>query len=221
MRSIAQPGPPAPERIQWAGARPRLFLRAASGPAAIGSRAPRFCGARICRRRSEMREGALGPFAYVMPALSKSGENAAFYSETFRPKGPTRLRTGAMTLGQRDRAPFSIAMRCGRARWPPRRRPYFARGDHRGRAVRGGRVRPRRRLVYGGARPRDQFQIVLTGLARDAGKTTSRALRCGCGRTRILPARWRHSAGNARLPVLDSMAASAASSAGALPTAAA
>ena len=50
--------------------------------------------------------GALGPFAYVMPALSKTGENAAFYSDTFRPDGVTRLKLGAMTLGQRDGAPF-------------------------------------------------------------------------------------------------------------------
>jgi predicted DNA-binding protein with PD1-like motif len=53
-----------------------------------------------------IRGGALGPFAYVMPALSRSGENAAFYSDTFRPAGITRLRMGAMTFGQRDGAPF-------------------------------------------------------------------------------------------------------------------
>ena len=53
-----------------------------------------------------MQGGALGPFAYVMPALSKTGANAAFYSDTFRPAGITRLQTGAMTLGQRDGAPF-------------------------------------------------------------------------------------------------------------------
>jgi predicted DNA-binding protein with PD1-like motif len=53
-----------------------------------------------------IRGGALGPFAYVMPALSKTGENAAFYSGTFRPAGITRLKVGAMTLGQRDGAPF-------------------------------------------------------------------------------------------------------------------
>jgi predicted DNA-binding protein with PD1-like motif len=50
--------------------------------------------------------GALGPLAYVMPALSSTGENAAFYSDTFRPAGVTRLRMGAMTLGQRDGAAF-------------------------------------------------------------------------------------------------------------------
>ena len=53
-----------------------------------------------------IRGGALGPFAYVMPALSKTGENAAFYSDTFRPAGVTRLKMGAMTLGERDGAPF-------------------------------------------------------------------------------------------------------------------
>jgi predicted DNA-binding protein with PD1-like motif len=42
----------------------------------------------------------------VMPALSKTGANAAFYSDTFRPTGITRLKCGAMTLGERDSAPF-------------------------------------------------------------------------------------------------------------------
>ena len=41
-----------------------------------------------------------------MPALSKTGENAAYYSDTFRPARVTRLKVGAMTLGQRDGAPF-------------------------------------------------------------------------------------------------------------------
>ena len=53
-----------------------------------------------------MQGGALGPFAYVMPALSKTGDNAAFYSDTFRPSGVTRLKLAAMTLGERDGAPF-------------------------------------------------------------------------------------------------------------------
>src|ERR1700751_650408 len=41
-----------------------------------------------------------------MPALSKTGENAAFYSDTFRPAGMTRLKLATMTLGSRDGAPF-------------------------------------------------------------------------------------------------------------------
>jgi predicted DNA-binding protein with PD1-like motif len=107
MRSIAQPGRPAPERIQWAEARGRAFsFKLQAGlplleAARLGFAEQGFAGGVL-----NMREGALGPFAYVMPALSTTGENAAFYSETFRPEGITRLRTGAMTLGQRDRAPF-------------------------------------------------------------------------------------------------------------------
>lgn len=49
---------------------------------------------------------ALSPFAYVMPALSKTGEHAAFYSETFRPEGVTRLEDAAITVGERDGEPF-------------------------------------------------------------------------------------------------------------------
>jgi predicted DNA-binding protein with PD1-like motif len=53
-----------------------------------------------------MTGGALGPFAYVMPALSTTGANAAFYSETFRPEGQAWLKQATMTLGERDGAPF-------------------------------------------------------------------------------------------------------------------
>lgn len=49
---------------------------------------------------------ALGPFAYVMPALSRDGKNAAFYSATFRPEGVTRFECGALTFGNRGGAPF-------------------------------------------------------------------------------------------------------------------
>jgi len=107
MRRIEQPGPPNPARVQWVEARGRAFsvtlqvglplLEAARrGFAAEG-----FFGGTV-----NMRAGALGPFAYVMPALSKTGENAAFYSDIFRPAGVTRLKLGAMTLGERDGAAF-------------------------------------------------------------------------------------------------------------------
>src|ERR1700721_286281 len=107
MRSIAQPGRPAPERVQWAEARGRAFSFTLQAGLPLLEAARRgFAEQGFASRAPNMREGALGPFAYVMPALSTTGENAAFYSETFRPEGITRLRTGAMTLGQRDRAPF-------------------------------------------------------------------------------------------------------------------
>src|SRR5512135_2773582 len=107
MRSIKQPGAEVAERIQWMEARGRAF--AFTLPAGVplleaarrGFAAEGFAGGVLNFGR-----GALGPFAYVMPALSKTGDNAAFYSETFRPPGVTRLRLGSMTLGMRDGAPF-------------------------------------------------------------------------------------------------------------------
>ena len=107
MRSIKQPGAPIPERIQWVEARGRAFsfTMKAGIPfleaARRGFAAEGFAGGVL-----NIRGGALGPFAYVMPALSKSGENAAFYSDTFRPAGVTRLKLATLTLGERDGAPF-------------------------------------------------------------------------------------------------------------------
>jgi predicted DNA-binding protein with PD1-like motif len=107
MRSIAQPGPPSLERIQWVEARGRAFsFTLESGlplleAARRGFAAEGFAGGTLI-----MKGGALGPFAYVMPALSKNSEHAAFYSETFRPEGITRIKMGAMTFGSRDGAPF-------------------------------------------------------------------------------------------------------------------
>ena len=107
MRSIAQPGRPAPERIQWAEARGRAFSFTLQAGVPLLEAARRgFAAQGFAGGVLNFRDGALGPLAYVMPALSKTGENAAFYSDPFRPEGHTRLRIGAMTLGQRDGAPF-------------------------------------------------------------------------------------------------------------------
>jgi predicted DNA-binding protein with PD1-like motif len=107
MRSIAQPGPPLPERIQWVEARGRAFsLVLEAGIPLLEAARRGFAAAGFGGGVLRANAGALGPFAYVMPALSKDGANAAFYSDTFRPDGVTRLKFAAMTLGQRDGAPF-------------------------------------------------------------------------------------------------------------------
>jgi predicted DNA-binding protein with PD1-like motif len=107
MRSIAQPGPPAPERIQWVEARGRAFSFTLQAGLPLLEAARRgFAAEGFGGGTLEIKGGALGPFAYVMPALSKTGENAAFYSDMFRPAGVTRLKMGAMTLGQRDGGAF-------------------------------------------------------------------------------------------------------------------
>ena len=107
MRVIKQPGPPAPERIQWVEARSRAFSFTLEAGLPLLEAARRgFAAEGFAGGVLNLRSGALGPFAYVMPALSKTGDNAAFYSDTFRPCGITHLKTGAMTLGQRDGAPY-------------------------------------------------------------------------------------------------------------------
>jgi predicted DNA-binding protein with PD1-like motif len=107
MRVIQQPRPPVPERIQWVEARGRAFSFTLEAGLPLLEAARRgFGAAGFAGGVLNMRAGALGPFAYVMPALSKDGGHAAFYSDTFRPAGITRIKMGAMTFGSRDGAPF-------------------------------------------------------------------------------------------------------------------
>jgi predicted DNA-binding protein with PD1-like motif len=107
MRRILQPGPPVAERIQWVEVRGRAFTFTLEAGLPLLEAARRgFAAEGFASGTLNIKGGALGPFGYVMPALSKTGENAAFYSDTFRPAGITRLRLATLTLGTRDGAPF-------------------------------------------------------------------------------------------------------------------
>jgi predicted DNA-binding protein with PD1-like motif len=107
MRSIKQPGAPVTERIQWVEARGRAFSFTLQAGLPLLEAARRgFAAEGFVGGVLNFTNGALGPFGYVMPALSKTGENAAFYSDTYRPAGVTRTSLGSMTLGSRDGAPF-------------------------------------------------------------------------------------------------------------------
>lgn len=108
MRTIRQPGPANPERVQWAEARGRqLMLDLEPGQLLLDAIAGAFAAqgftSGVLRLPARL---ALAPFAYVMPALSATPEHAAFYSETFRPEGVARIEAGALTFGERDGAPF-------------------------------------------------------------------------------------------------------------------
>src|SRR6201997_1725890 len=107
MRRLQQPGPPVAERIQWVEVRGRAFSFTLQAGLPLLEAATRgFAAEGFVGGTLNMSSGALGPFGYVMPALSRTGENAAFYSDTFRPDGTTRLKLATMTLGTRDGAPF-------------------------------------------------------------------------------------------------------------------
>jgi predicted DNA-binding protein with PD1-like motif len=107
MRSVEQPGAPVPERIQWIEGRGRAFaLTLPAGLPLLEAVRRGFAAQGFASGALNIGAGALGPFAYVMPALSRDGANAAFYSDIYRPAGVTRLKLGAMTFGIRDGAPF-------------------------------------------------------------------------------------------------------------------
>lgn len=107
MRSIKQPGAPVVERIQWVEARGRAFSFTLQAGLPLLEAARRgFAAEGFAGGVLNFGHGALEPFGYVIPALSQTGENAAFYSDTYRPAGVTRTRLGSMTLGMRDGAAF-------------------------------------------------------------------------------------------------------------------
>ena len=107
MRQIAQPGPATPDRIQWVEARGRAFtFTVERGLPLLEAVRHGFAAEGLSGGTLSIGRGALGPLAYVMPALPKTAEHAAFYSDTFRPAGITRLDMATMTFGRRDGAPF-------------------------------------------------------------------------------------------------------------------
>jgi predicted DNA-binding protein with PD1-like motif len=107
MRRIEQPGRPPDERIQWVeAAGRRVAFELAPGIRLLNAVRDAFAAEGFSGGVLTLEGGALDPFAYVMPALSQDGRHAAFYSSTYRPAGRSRIRTGALTFGIRDGAPF-------------------------------------------------------------------------------------------------------------------
>ena len=105
-RTIRQPGPPATPRIAAVpvGAVP-IDTVLAPGQRLLDALAALMAGG-VESACLTLTGGALAPFAYVIPALSPDGSQAAFYSGTHRPPGPTALDTAAVTLGWRGAEPF-------------------------------------------------------------------------------------------------------------------
>ena len=104
---IQQPGPEQFPRIMVQAGRGRAFrMTLKSGLTLLEAVRAGFAAQGFASGTLDIGALALGPFAYVMPALARDDKNAAFYSDTFRPAGITRLEGGAMTFGLRAGAPF-------------------------------------------------------------------------------------------------------------------
>lgn len=107
MRRIEQPGPATAERIAFVESHGQRFEMALpAGLPLLEAIRLGFATAGFASGTVRVDGVSLSPFAYVMPALSKTPEHAAFYSDTFRPAGIARIETGVMTFGLRDGAPF-------------------------------------------------------------------------------------------------------------------
>ena len=107
MRSIRQPGHPHPERIIAIPAQGEsLSIVLQPGISLLANMQRGFADAGFSGGVAQLPGVALAPFAYVMPALSKTGDNAAFYSDTFRPAGISRIENGAITVGKKNASPF-------------------------------------------------------------------------------------------------------------------
>jgi predicted DNA-binding protein with PD1-like motif len=109
---IQQPGPSASDRIISVEGRGRAFtFELEPGLLLLEAVRKGFTETGFAEKAFEsgvleLKDVALTSFAYVMPALSKTPANAAFYSEIFKPAGITRITSGAITFGRREGAPF-------------------------------------------------------------------------------------------------------------------
>ena len=162
MRSIAQPGPPAPRTHPVGGsARPRLLLYAASRPAAAGSRAPRLCRGRFCRRHAAHQERRARPVRLCDAGAVQDRRERGVLQRHLSPPRHHAAQDGGDDAGlARRRAFLSLPRAVDRGRRTHQWRPYPARGNRGRRAFRSRCVRHRWRGVCGRAGPRDQFQTV-------------------------------------------------------------
>ena len=107
MRSVRQPGPAPAERVAaCAVATAPLRLTFPAGASLCDALAEALAARGFEGAALRFAAGALGPFAYVTPALSPEAVQAAFYSPTLRPETPARLLAGALTAGWKAGAPF-------------------------------------------------------------------------------------------------------------------
>lgn len=112
-RRIQHPGPVSAERIDVLPVHLReVALTLQPGQAllpALVQALPADCTSAVLR----LHGGTLAPFAYVMPALSKTPDHAVYFSDRFDAPGAVRLVDASVTYGQRDGAPW---LHC-HARW--------------------------------------------------------------------------------------------------------
>ncbi len=107
MRSIRHPGEVAAQRVQLAPTATRQAqLALMPGSSLLDALSDALAPHGATSAVLTIEGGAFFPFAYVMPALSKTPDHAVYFSERFDAAGPVRLEFAAVTYGQRDGQPW-------------------------------------------------------------------------------------------------------------------
>ena len=107
MRHIQHPGAASVERMQVVAATThQIELDLPPGRSLL--EAVRFALAPFGAKSAvlSLRGGALFPFAYALPALSKTPEHAVYFSDRFDATEPVHLECASVTYGQRDGQPW-------------------------------------------------------------------------------------------------------------------
>lgn len=113
VRRILHPGPAAPQRLDAVpvAVREQALVLRAGRPLldALVDALPAGTASAVL----SLGEATLAPFAYVMPARSRTPEHAVYFSERFDAPGPVRLLEASVTFGRQDGQPW---LHC-HARW--------------------------------------------------------------------------------------------------------
>ena len=113
QREIQHPGPVAAQRVDVVPtALQPLDLVLQPGKTLLDTLVDAL-PAGTCSAVLSLAGGAFSPFAYVMPALSRTVEHAVYFSDRFAAEGPVQLIDACVTFGRRDGAPW---LHC-HARW--------------------------------------------------------------------------------------------------------
>lgn len=114
MRRILHPGPVADERRTVVDTTVREYsLQLQPGRSLLVAVSEALARTGAASAVLQLQPGTLFPFAYVMPALSKTPAHAVYFSDRFDAAGPVQLETATVTVGQRDGEP---SLHC-HARW--------------------------------------------------------------------------------------------------------
>ena len=106
MRSIEHPGPVHPVRVQALPATTRAVdIELPRGVTLLQGLADAVRANGTTSAVFRFRGGTLSPMAFVMPALSKTPEHVAYFSERFEAQGDARIESGSITFGLRDGEP--------------------------------------------------------------------------------------------------------------------